>query len=308
MLGLVASLAFATSGPFARPLFDAGWSPGAAVFWRVTLAAAVMLPLGLWVMRGRLHEVAGEWRTILAFGALAVATPQLMFFAAVSRMSVSIALLIEYMAPVLLVLLAWARTRHAPPRLVLAGTVVSVLGLFCVLDLAGATPDALGVLFAFGAMIGAASYFVLSARPTTLPPLALAAFGLVAGAVVLGLAIAVRVLPYAAPLVPVSLLGAAVPWWVPLAVVVLAATAAAYGLGVAGITLMGERLASFVSLSEVLFAALLAALLLSEIPSGIQLLGGVLIVAGVVLIRLSSGNRPAGLPTLPDELEAVEAE
>ena len=304
----MASLAFATSGPFARPLFEAGWTPGAAVFWRVTGAAVVMLPLGLWVMRGRLRELAAEWRTIAAFGALAVATPQLMFFAAVSRMSVSIALLIEYMAPVLLVLLAWARTRQAPSRLVLAGTVASVFGLLCVLDLAGATPDALGVLFAFGAMIGAASYFVLSARPTTLPPLALAAFGLVAGAVVLGLAVAVRVLPYAAPLVPVTLLGAAVPWWVPLTVVVLAATAIAYGLGVAGITLMGERLASFVSLSALLVAALLAALLLGEVPSAIQLVGGVLIVAGVVLIRAASGRRPAGLPTLPDELEAVEAD
>ncbi len=305
-LGLLASLAFATSGPFARPLFEAGWTPGAAVFWRVCAAAVVLAPLGLWVMRGRLHDIVGEWRAIAAFGALAVATPQLMFFAAVSRMSVGIALLIEYMAPVLLVLLSWGRTRRPPSRLVLAGTGSSVLGLLCVLDLAGATPDALGVVFAFGAMIGAAAYFVLSARPTTLHPLALAGFGLAAGAVVLGLAIAVRVLPYTAPLVPVTLLGRSLPWWVPLAVVVLAATALAYALGVAGITFMGERLASFVSLSEVLFAALLAALLLGEVPSPLQLVGGGLIVVGVLLIRAASGNRAAGLPTLPDELEAVE--
>jgi len=305
-LGLAASLAFATSGPFVRPLLDAGWTPGAAVFWRVSAAALVMLPLALWLMRGRLGDLVREWRAIGAFGALAVATPQLMFFAAVDRMSVSIALLIEYMAPVLLVAVAWARTRRAPSRLVLSGTAASVLGLLCVLDLAGASPDALGVLFAFGAMFGAAAYFVLSARPTTLHPIALAGFGLVAGAGVLGLAILVGLLPYSSPLVDVSLMGAAVPWWVPLGVVVLAATAIAYGLGVAGITLMGERLASFVSLSEVLFAALLAAVILGEVPSPIQLLGGALIIVGVLLIRSASGSRPAGLPTLPDELEALE--
>ena len=155
-------------------------------------------------------------------------------------------------------------------------------------------------------MFGAAAYFVLSARPTTLHPIALAGFGLVAGAGVLGLAILVGLLPYSSPLVDVSLMGAAVPWWVPLGVVVLAATAIAYGLGVAGITLMGERLASFVSLSEVLFAALLAAVILGEVPSPIQLLGGALIIVGVLLIRSASGSRPAGLPTLPDELEALE--
>lgn len=306
LLGVAASLTFALSGTFARPLFEAGWTPGAAVFWRVSAAAVLLLPLGLWVMRGRLHEVVAEWRTIGAFGALAVATAQLMYFAAVSRISVSVALLLEYMAPVALVLLAWARTRHAPSRLVVAGTLTSVAGLFCVLDLAGPTLDPLGVLFGFLAMIGAAAYFVLGARPTRLHPLALPAFGLPVGAAVLGLAILVGALPYSAPLVDVRLMAAIVPWWVPLAVVVVCATALAYALGVAGITLMGERLSSFVSLSEVLFAALVAAAVLGEQPTPMQSLGGVLIVAGVVLIRRSTGDAPAGIPALPDEIEAAE--
>lgn len=307
-LGLAASLAFATSGTFARPLLSAGWTPGAAVFWRVTAAAVLLLPVGLWAMRGRLREVVAEWRTVVAFGALAVATAQLMYFAAVSRMSVSIALLLEYMAPVALVLLAWARQRRAPSRLVIAGTLTSVVGLFCVLDLTGARLDGLGVLFGMCAMVGAAAYFVLGARPTRLHPLALPAFGLPVGAVALGLAVLVGVLPYSAPLVDVELMGAAVPWWVPLSVVVVAATVLAYALGVAGIALMGERLSSFVSLSEVLFAAVVAALVLGEVPAPVQVLGGALIVAGVVLIRLASGRAPAGLPTFPDELEAAEAE
>ena len=307
-LGLIASLTFATSGTFARPLLSAGWTPGAAVFWRVALAAVLLLPVGLWVMRGRLREVVAEWRTIVAFGALAVATAQLMYFAAVSRMSVSVALLIEYLAPVALVLLAWVRTRHAPSRLVIAGTLTSLAGLVLVLDLTGASVDPLGVLFGLLAMVGAAAYFLLGARPTRLHALALPAFGLPVGAVVLGLAVLLGALPYSAPLVDVQLMGAAVPWWVPLSVVVVAATVLAYAFGVAGIALMGERLASFVSLSEVLFAALIAAIVLGEVPAPIQVLGGVLIVAGVVFIRIASGRAPAGLPTFPDELEAAEAE
>jgi drug/metabolite transporter (DMT)-like permease len=308
LLGLAASLTFATSGTFARPLLTAGWTPGAAVFWRVSAAAVLLLPVGLWVMRGRLRVVLSEWRTVVAFGALAVAVAQLMYFAAVARVSVSVALLLEYMAPVALVVLAWARTRRAPSRLVVAGTLTSVLGLLCVLDLTGARLDPLGVLFGLLAMVGAATYFVLGARPTRLHPLALPAFGLPVGAAVLGAAILLGVLPYSAPLVEVELMGTHLPWWVPLGVIVLCATALAYALGVAGISLMGERLASFVSLSEVLFAALLAAALLGEVPAPVQLAGGLLIIAGVVLIRAASGRRPAGLPTLADELEAVEAE
>ncbi|MCG2804394.1 EamA family transporter [Propionicimonas sp.] len=308
MLGLAASLAFATSGAFVRPLLDAGWTPLAAVFWRVCAASVLLLPLGLWSIRGRLRLLLTEWRLILSFGVLAVATAQGMYFAAVSRMSVSVALLIEYMAPVALVLLAWLRQRHAPSKLVLAGAAVSVAGLFFVLDLSGARLDGLGVLFGLGAMTGAAAYFALGARRTELPALALPAFGLPVGAAALGLLIASGVLPYSAPLVPVDLMGAQVPWWVPLGVVVVFATAAAYALGVAGIALMGERLSSFVSLSEVLFAALVAAVVLGEIPTGMQIIGGVLIVVGVVLIRVSTGNAPAGIPALPDEIEIGHAQ
>lgn len=303
LLGLAASLAFAASGTFVRPLLNAGWTPLAAVLWRVVAASALLLPLGFWVLRGRLRLLLQEWKLIVAFGVLAVAAAQGMYFSAVSRMSVSVALLLEYMAPVALVLLAWVRQRRAPSALVLGGAGASLAGLFFVLDLTGARLDGLGVLFGLGAMVGAAAYFVLGARPSQLPALALPAFGLPVGAVFLAILVASGVFPYAAPLVDVDLMGASVPWWVPLGIVVLFATAAAYALGVAGVSLMGERLASFVSLSEVLFAALVAAIVLGEIPSIMQTIGGALIVIGVVLIRMSSGNSPAGVPSLVEELE-----
>lgn len=295
-LGLAASLAFATSGTFVRPLLEAGWTPGAAVFWRVLAAAVILAPFGLWLMRGHWADLRAEWPRVLAFGLLAVATAQGMYFGAVSRMSVGVALLLEYMAPVALVLLAWVRSRRAPSRLVLAGTAAAVAGLFCVLDLTGARLDGLGVLFGMGAMVGAASYFAIGASPSRLPALALPALGLPVGAAALGVLIAVGVLPYSAPLVDVSLLGHRVGWWVPLAVVIVVATAAAYALGLAGIPLMGERLSSFVSLSEVLFAAAVAALVLGEIPTPMQLLGGLGIIVGVVLIRLD-GMSKAPAPT-----------
>lgn len=305
LLGLAASVTFATSGTFARPLLDAGWTPGAAVLWRTALASAILLPPGLWIFRHRLREVLAEWRMFIGFGVLAVAVAQGMYFAAVSRMSVSVALLLEYLAPVALVGLAWARQRRPPAPLVLLGAGLSIAGLLCVLDLAGARLDPLGVLFGFGAMTGAAAYFLISARPSQLPAFALPVFGLPVGALALAVTVATGLMPYAAPLGPVELLGHQVAWWVPMSVVVLSATVMAYVLGVASVSLMGERLASFISLSEVLFAALIAAIVLGELPTTIQILGGVLIIAGAVAIRMSTGNAPAGLPTLPDRVEAV---
>lgn len=305
LLGLAASVTFATSGTFARPLLGAGWTPGAAVLWRTALASAILLPPGLWIFRHRLRAVLAEWRMFVGFGVLAVAIAQAMYFSAVSRMSVSVALLLEYLAPVALVGLAWVRQRRPPATLVLVGAGLSIAGLFCVLDLTGARLDPLGVLFGFGAMTGAAAYFLISAQPSQLPAFALPVFGLPVGAIALAVMVATGLMPYAAPLGPVELLGNQVAWWVPMSVVVLSATVMAYVLGVAGVSLMGERLASFVSLSEVLFAALIAAIVLGELPSTIQIFGGVLIIAGAVAIRMSTGDAPAGLPTLPDRVEAT---
>jgi drug/metabolite transporter (DMT)-like permease len=68
---------------------------------------------------------------------------------------------------------------------------------------------------------------------------------------------------------------------------------------------LGSTVASFISLTEVLFAVLWAWLLLGELPAGIQLTGGALIVAGVLLVRLDElrAPRPAAgrTPAAPAE-------
>jgi drug/metabolite transporter (DMT)-like permease len=64
------------------------------------------------------------------------------------------------------------------------------------------------------------------------------------------------------------------------------AAAAAYLLGAIGARRLGSTVASFVGLTEVLFAVLLAWLLLGELPTPVQLTGGVLILAGVGAVRV----------------------
>ena len=73
---------------------------------------------------------------------------------------------------------------------------------------------------------------------------------------------------------------------VPVAELAVVAAAIAYGVGVIGTRLVGATIASFVGLSEVLFAVLIAWVLLGELPGLVQLAGGVLILGGVVAVRL----------------------
>jgi drug/metabolite transporter (DMT)-like permease len=220
---------------------------------------------------------------------------QLFFFSAMQRMPVAVALLIQYLAPVMLVVFVWVRTRRRPSALVLGGSLVAVVGLVLVVDVSGASFDLLGTLLALCAAVCVCAYFVISERAgDSLPPLALASGGLLVGAVGMGALGVSGVLPFAAPDVSVPLLGVPVPWFLPLLWVAGVATTVGYALGVMAVPRIGSRVASFVGLSEVLFALGFAWLLLGEVPAPVQFAGGALILAGVVLVRADA--RSAAVP------------
>ena len=84
----------------------------------------------------------------------------------------------------------------------------------------------------------------------------------------------------------VELAGVDVVWWVPLVLLGVVTAAVAYVTGIEAGRRLGSRLASFVALLEVLAAVGFAWLLLGELPRTVQLLGGVLVLAGVVTVRL----------------------
>jgi drug/metabolite transporter (DMT)-like permease len=169
----------------------------------------------------------------------------------------------------------------------LAGAGIAALGLVLVLDLLGGVGlSVAGVAWALAAMVGAATYFVLSADDTTgLPPLTLAAGGLVVGALALGLLGAVGLLPLRASTAMAVYSGRQVAWWLPMLGLGLVTAGVAYTTGIAATRRLGSRLASFVALLEVIAAIAFAWLLLGELPRTVQLLGGALILAGVVVVK-----------------------
>ncbi|MFD4673361.1 DMT family transporter [Lentzea sp. NPDC058450] len=289
--GLIAAaisfISFGTSGAFVKPLLEAGWSPAAAVTARAFTAGLVLLPFVVVMMRGRWSLlVAARW-PVLGMGLVGVAITQVLYFAAIARIPVATALLIEFLAPLILVGFTWAVSRKTPAPVVLIGSVLAVGGLVLVIG-PGAIQavDPLGLLAAFGAAIGCSVYFVIAARPNNgLPPVALAGAGLLLAAPVLAIIGGLGLLPFTATFDDVALFGTPVAWWVPLLIVAVVGTALAYASGITASGILGSRLASFIALLEVVSASLFAWLLLGEALSPLQLLGGLLILAGIASVR-----------------------
>jgi drug/metabolite transporter (DMT)-like permease len=309
VLAVGSAASFGLSGALASGLFETGWSAGAVVLVRLGLGALLLAPFAIADLRGRWSALRRHAHLVVLYGAVPMALAQFAYFSAVTRMAVGPALLIEYTAPAAVVGWLWLRRGERPSTLTLAGAAVCVVGLGLVLDLtAGPSLDLIGVGWALLAMIGAATYFVLGSDGLAgVPAIGLAGSGLVIATVSLGLLAAVGVLPVRATTVSPHYAGTSLPWWLPLLLLAAITCAFAYCSGIAAIRRLGSRAASFFGLLEVVSGVLWAWLLLAQVPTTLQLLGGALLLAGIVVVRLGERPRSVDLPDGPGSSGASRA-
>ncbi len=296
MLAAVSAATFGSSGVFGSSLIKAGWSPAAAVLARVTLAAIVLTIPALAQLRGQWALLRRSAGAVVAFGVLAVAGAQLCYFNAIQRMPVGVALLLEYLGTVLVVGWVWLRHGQRPRRLTIIGGIAALAGLVMVLNLVGSTSvNPIGVIWALLAAVGLASYFVLSAaNEDPLPPVVMTCAAMFVAAATLALLGLLQVIPMVAPMTDVTFVGHRMSWAVPIAGLAVIAAVIPYIAGISATRRLGAKLASFIGLAEVLFAIVFAWLLLGQLPSYLQFIGGGWIIAGVAMVRLDEMRGEAG--------------
>ena len=299
---LTSALSFGMSGPFAKALMDAGWSPTAAVIARLAGGAVVLAVFATLVRPQWAREALQHARTVVLYGLIPIAGAQLCYYNAVAHMSVAVALLLEYTAPVMVVGWIWATTRRRPSSGTLAGVGLAIAGIMLVLNIFGGEAtrvDTTGVIWGLTAAVCAVFYFMMSDKVSGsgaddaeggLNTLTLATGGLlVGGAAVTALGI-FGILPLTFTTNDVVVAGITAPWFVPLVVLGVISTAIAYTLGIGGVARLRPGFASLMGLSEVLFAVLWAWLLIGEAITPLQAIGGAVVLAGLALAR--QGDRP----------------
>ena len=306
-LAVLSAATFGTSGSFAASLMAEGWTPAAAVSIRIGIAALVLTVPAVVQLRGRWSALRASLPAVLGYGLFAVAGAQLFFFNAVEHLSVGVALLLEYSGTLLVVAWVWLRHGHRPRRLTTAGAAVALSGLVLVLNLTGSQRiDAVGVLWGLAAATGLAVYFVISSHDESpLPPIAMAWAGLTVGAAVLLLAGLVRAVPMHASTADADFAGHRTSWLLPVAGLSLIAAVVAYCAGIGAARRLGARLASFVGLAEVLFAVLFAWALLGQRPSALQAVGGLVVLAGISLVKADERDEPTVVEPEPGPVASL---
>jgi drug/metabolite transporter (DMT)-like permease len=305
LLAVGSAFAFGSSGPFAKSLMEAGWSPTAAVTARLAGGALLMAIFATIVKPDWVREALQHGKTVVAYGLIPIAGAQLCYFNAVAHLSVGVALLLEYTAPILVVGWLWATTRRRPSSLTLTGVALAIAGIMLVLNVfSGAHVNLIGVGWALAAAVCAACYFMMSDAVGTdgegLNSITLSTAGLIVGAVAVATLGATGVMPMTFTTDDAVVAGWTTSWVVPVIALALIPTAIAYTLGIMGVARLRPRFASLVGLSEVMFAVLAAWVLLGVAITPIQAVGGAVVLVGLVLARQGDRTDTLAEATWPD--------
>ncbi|MGF1664096.1 MAG: DMT family transporter [Kineosporiaceae bacterium] len=297
LVGLAVAL-FSLNAGTSAVVLGAGVTPEALAAVRALGTAAVLGAALLATGRiGTLAVPRRQWPWILLYGAGGVALVQWAYFVAIDRLPIGLALLLEYLAPLVIALVARFWLRRAVSRLVWPALALALGGLALATRVPGGGLDPVGVAAGLVAASAFAVYFLVGERLVTERDALSTTFWGFAVAAVVSVVLAAPALPDAVrvsaerAVLPPALGGAAVPVWMLLGVVVLLGTLAPFAAVTAALRRLPATLVSIIGTGEVVGAAAVAWWWFGQTLSAVQAAGFALVVSGVVLALLARGDR-----------------
>jgi drug/metabolite transporter (DMT)-like permease len=289
-----ASVLFAVNGTVSKLVLRAGITAPQLTLLRAAGAGAGLLLLSLVLRPGphRLRITVGELPLLIGYGLTGFFLVPMLYFVAIARLPVGIALLFEYTAPLLVAL--WARfgQHHAVRPRLWAGLVLSLVGLAGVAEIWGDLRlNGIGVLAGLAAATLLTFYYVLGARGVrqrdTLS-LNTWAFGVSAVAGLLLRAVTAGAGGWA----PLTHTSGGVPVPLLCCYVVVLGSIAPYLLTAGALRHLPATSVSIIGMLEPVVAATVAWITLGEALNVAQLTGGALVLIGVALAETARTSTP----------------
>ena len=289
LLLILSALMFSSNGIASKLLLD-----GHITAWRLAqiraLSACAILAIYLWRKAPQTFRIKrSEILPLVAYGIIGIAMVQALYFLAISRMHVSIALLIEFTAPVwIVVYLRVIKRRHVPNQMWLA-LILALTGLALIAQIwDGLTLDGIGVIAGFGASFALAFCFLCGESLTEKRDnQSITMWGFFFAGFAWCLVLPIWNFPFDVFTTPIPLEGAlkgnTTPGWVLILYVVLIGTIFPYLCVMAGLKNLKASTTSTFGLLEPIFAGIVAWIWFAESWTVIQLIGGVVVIAGIYM-------------------------
>jgi drug/metabolite transporter (DMT)-like permease len=285
----LAALMFASNGIASKLLLNDYISAWRLAQVRSISTFIILAAYITWRAPKTLRITKREVPRLAALGIIGIAAVNGAYFLAISRMHVSIALLIEFTAPVWIVLyLRYVRKKHVPNEMWTA-LFLALLGLAFVAQVwKGLTLDGIGVLAALGAAFALAFFFLAGEGITSQRDVqSVTMWGFGFAALGWSLLMPIWTFPFDVFTVSIPLEGAldgySAPGWVLILYVVLIGTVVPYLLTLNGLRNLSASTTSAFGMLEPIFAGAVAWFWFNESWTVIQLIGGVIVIAGIYM-------------------------
>ncbi len=300
------SVLFASTGVISKAAIDGGVAPLELAAFRSYGAGLILLPFLLLTFRRLTRR---DLVPVLLFALIGIVLAQGLYYEAISRMDIAVALVIVYTGPLLVA--AFQRAFHGErlPVIAYAAMCLAVGGIaIAVVGGSGGIGaiSVAGIVFAVLTALSFAGQSILGARqPVTLPPLARTGAGMLAAALIWLPFIPVWRLPFdilgdatqLAGRIDVSIpVGGAVLFTIVLGSVI------PYALVITGITRIGAGAGSMAGMAEPIVAPLLAWFVLGQVLAPLQVLGIALTIACVAVVERQRFKHTAANEILVAEL------
>ena len=282
LLVLAAALCWATSGTFVRLIVErygvAAWT---LAFWRDCLTFSVYLAASLVAGAGRLRVAPRDLLPLAAMGGVSIGIFHVIWVMAVTMIPVAVATVLNYTAPAFVVLFAWALWGERPSRRQTAALALAFLGCLLVTGAYNLADEQLnwpGILVGLSTGLTYGLFTILGKnvlRRYSSGTVLTYAFGF-----------ATLTLLLLNPRAGLAML--AEPWqaWAWLAALVLISTVSGFALYARGLKALSASSASITATIEPVLAAGVAFALLGQVIGVVQMLGGLLVIAAVILLAL----------------------
>jgi drug/metabolite transporter (DMT)-like permease len=301
-LTLAAAALFAVNGSVSTLVLQAGIPATRLTSLRCAGAALALLVVLAIVTPGRLRITWREVPFLAVFGLVGIALTQFLYYVAIGRMPVGIALVFEMTAPVLIALYVWLVRREKVRSRLWVSLLLSLSGLVLVAEVwrDGGSLDLVGVVAALVAALCLATYYLMGERgAVTRDPVTLTCWSFVAAAVFWSIAAPWWEFDGAVldGRVAISVGSAQVPLWVLVAWIVVLGAVVPFWLSIAALQHLAPTTAGLVATVEPVFASIVAWLWLEQVLSGWQIAGGAVVLTGIVLAQTArSAPSPSPLP------------
>ncbi len=269
----VSAISFGTMAIFARIAYDAGSDPITVLFLRFTIAGIFMLVI--MVAKGMAYPRGRTLVTLAFMGALGYMGLSLAFFTALTMAPAGLVAILLYLYPAFVTLLAAIFLKKPVTLLKFAALSLTFGGTLLIIGLDSVSGQNLGIVLAITAAVLYSVYIVVGSKVISNAGAFQASTVVIISA---GLAfsgiVAVKGIKF-----PGTALG-----WVSVLAIALVSTALAIVAFFAGLKRIDPANASMISTLEPVVTVALAVMVLGETLTLQKILGGVMILAAVLIL------------------------